>query len=555
MPHWSIPSLPVAHLQSYASHSIVTWNLRGLLCANLKLRARKLQALLQISKSHSVVCLQEVHGSHEKISIAFSRFQSLFHVFISAPEVDQVCDTAVGVEGNISCSAGGNVMLLLRDHFRGWEFAHTSLVTGRAHFIHAKHIGIYNTISTYYHNIHNHDLTMGQVRHVTSHVSLHVNLSKSEPQLTATVVTGDFNIPPSGEIPLPLDNPHRLVDLDPSMVPAAQRNTRRFQAIWEEMFAKLTEIRSSEHTHINISALTTNTLDRIFHTVSHSALLCLDHSVGVHDPPASWYARNVSDHAPRFWTFSFKKPRGSMKPRLTARYCKHPMYLQLCNTMLEDLDMSHMHVHDRVSLCKVVFEHVHRHVRDHCLAHEGDKIENSLTILASISRAIWQKNIVLARRLIGKFSVAARFLRISPLGPVCTDPVGFESAFREAKVQQIEQNKRQLLREDADAEAAGAARKNRSRLSVLERQASLWRPKAPYLALAGVKVAHCSGDGTVETQVLSTPDSMCEALRLGWLPIFKNHGCNKKLARSFLRKYVKHVSWQWNLSPPPPWRR
>ena len=280
----------------------------------------------------------------------------------------------------------------------------------------------------------------------------------------------------------------------------------------------------------------------------------MDHSVGLHDPPDAWFVRNISDHAPVFWAFSLKKPSGGMRPRLSVRICKHPLYNQYCNATLNGIDLSSMHIHERVELCKTVFLHMHNKVKLHCLEHEGTDPQNQLSILASVSRAIWNKNYPLARKLAQLYPVAASFLDLSGPIPVCSDPIGFESAFLLAKSNQISRNKHSLIREDAAAESAGRSRKNKGALAMLHRQAALWRPKSPYLALAGIKVAHSSVLGSGESdvlQVVSSPKEMCAALVQGWLPIFTAHGCNKSLARDFLFKYTKHVSWDWDRSAPP----
>ena len=65
---------------------------------------------------------------------------------------------------------------------------------------------------------------------------------------------------------------------------------------------KMVEVSTPTHTHINISSLSTSTIDRSFLAGPPSRLKNV--SAGVVGSPMQWYKNGVSDHCPKFWRIS-----------------------------------------------------------------------------------------------------------------------------------------------------------------------------------------------------------------------------------------------------------
>lgn len=78
--------------------------------------------------------------------------------------------------------------------------------------------------------------------------------------------------------------------------------------IFQNLFDKMHEIPVGEPTHVNISNLTENQIDRVLTSVPPSGLVNLSNSVGVVSTPMDMYAKGLSDHAGVFGVVESEPP-------------------------------------------------------------------------------------------------------------------------------------------------------------------------------------------------------------------------------------------------------
>ena len=62
---------------------VVTWNARALLTLNPRKRSAKLAYLRNLTNHHSVLLLQEVHGSTEEIKMFLAEYKRHWHILLN----------------------------------------------------------------------------------------------------------------------------------------------------------------------------------------------------------------------------------------------------------------------------------------------------------------------------------------------------------------------------------------------------------------------------------------------------------------------------------------
>ena len=359
-----------------------------------------------------------------------------------------------------------------------------------------------------------------------------------------------FQYPPAGQSPCHLSDPHRLniANSDPSRVNITPP-LRPHQKAWESCLNGMTEVKIEAHSHINISACTSNTIDRMFVSTARSALVSLVSLGGILKSAMDWYCDGLSDHAPIFWQISVKHKERELPPRVRSQWCKHPEFSKHVQAGLAHPEIRALPLMERLAITKVLFVEGSNRARDASTSSQ-DK-EHPLVVLAGVARCVWESNGFVAKKLRDSTLLGAQHVGISMGTPYLLDPPAFESQFLEAKSRQVEKRRVSLA---ASSQTRLKNLRSSYKLDLLEKKAALWRPAAPYLAVSELVLsreeAEQCGLGH-DALSLVDPVEIKKALGDIWSHTFARSAQIPNMAYRFIDNYCAEVKWDWESVVPP----
>ena len=201
-----------------------------------------------VSKS-SIVAIQEVHGTPEKVSrMLFPLRKDFLIVHSFTPNADDnpgykedqgSVITLVPMVPNISANMFEKMEVVPGRVLR------VSVVLGSYHW--------------YHWNIHNHGLTQDQVNQVTDLIDADASSVRANPKEYFLIVCGDFNFLPPGEYHKSVSRPNSTTR-DRHDPPVARPNQPR----WQNSLEKMTDIQQPFETHYHSASATLSRLDRLY---------------------------------------------------------------------------------------------------------------------------------------------------------------------------------------------------------------------------------------------------------------------------------------------------
>ena len=564
--------------------------MRGALHFSRVVRHRKIQSMSRYADKHSVLHLQETHGTQAELRAAFSRFSRRFHVFVSS------CTDCP--------SSGGLVSLVNKSHHVGWSLASEVIVPGRllkvvatrdslANFSYpsgvinagsavinagttqaeyspspdlpsARHIKTQNQNfqqhgvvhkktdhpTCVYINVHNHGITSRQLSAFIRKDKPLVLRSRAQPSLLQYSIAGDFNLRPPGYSSQRLNHHDRSIvgNIHNHVIPHENPARRPLEGLWNSFLSLLTEVLDKQHTHICIQNMSTSRIDRIFNSLPKSLLINTYNSSGIARTPVEWLTDDISDHSLAWWSCLFK-PKGSyVSPRLRPAWCRHPRFREICDFYFAAQGFQDCSLHDRLSMCKDILTYSALQARNHILHNEPLSRHTRLAALCSTAKAVWTQDKQLAHRLVQHSRFADSHLHFINGLPCLRDAATFDRELALGKIEYLERVKQRYSdRQSGEGVSPAVRAKSRDKIGQLERQAALWRPTVPYFALAGITIG---SERVVGSRVCGI-DSMCPELRRAWAPIFSSTGMHEHEAKKLLEVYCRNVTWQWNEVVPP----
>ena len=261
---------------------------------------------------------------------------------------------------------------------------------------------------------HNHGSSKAQVLFCCKRIDGDIHKSKVDPTKFGLCLLADLNFEAEGEERFYLERPdedNEASSSDESHQAGSETPLRQHQRVWERTLSKPVEVKVACQTHFIASQSAENRIDRIFTSTPRSALVLLSHRCGVTKPPEWWYTRNLSDHAPPFWSVSIPKSAKedtmvlqllgcSHNPRIPTKWARHPLYKKRCEAMTSVLKPELLSTEQfREHLCEIHHDAAMR-VRDFLFVNDPHSNECSLMRLSSIGRASWSNDLHLARLLI-----------------------------------------------------------------------------------------------------------------------------------------------------------
>ena len=360
--------------------------------------------------------------------------------------------------------------------------------------------------------VHNFDLSATQMSRLDNMIRGDITLSNNQPDTYCVVLVGDMNIEPEGVERISVARPRTpksqvsnsgndhlatntwghdegTSQIGPNY--AVRSNMRKFQSL----FKCMTEIRSNLPTHYSHQGLYLNTIDRVFTSAPRSILAITCNKSGVIKDPSNWFGRELSDHAPIFWTVSAPKIRKRENMRLRPEWCAHPRYRQRLQALCDAAKINEVPLVDRRGLLLDYMRDAAVTARDHLFKCDPRSQDNDLLRLGTISRAVWSGDAFLARILVTETDLGRDHLKfVNGDVPSLSQPANFENALRLAKESFHQREQQSLAQQAAKQRRKGEqgvfrSLKTLSKLEASERLATLWRPKGAKLQSHGLRIS------------------------------------------------------------------
>ena len=537
-----------------------------------KIRKQKIQEVVNLCKSNSLVGIFEAHGSKAAIDMLVKQIKS--HVVLSFPCKEK---------GSYVYGKGGIIILihksLVSDHPDDPTFKPRGLcdeiVPGRVVRV---TLGS-NAISFACVFIHNFGITQVQMSKIEKMAFRDMKDAAEHPHAFAASYMGDFNLPPQGELPHLLASP---TPANSNVAPDPTPSTRPFQARWEKMFEGMTEVKFHQNTHFNSFNNSENRIDRVFEIMPKSLTCLLRHSAGTIKDPVFWYNKGLSDHSPVFRSVSLPKSHdcshssgdeGSVRLRLKKEWCTHPHYIKrmaefgpIINKACDDLDEK------REVLTSIMRESALQ-ARDIIFLEQPNSNFSQLTRLASISRAVWFQDFKLASIIFEHSDLGKEHLEFEGSAINIKNHLAFEQQLLEAKNTNFNSEKANISHagiQDSENIPGFDLRNNKrtSKLAAINRKASLWAIKCPRLSLAGVIVTedmlyNIGGLSSIDAAlsgkhgldkgeyIVTNPDHMIGIIAKYWEPTFAEKDTEDIIGDQLLDEYAEYKEWDWSASKPP----
>ena len=160
-------------------------------------------------------------------------------------------------------SSGGLLALVRKDSAIGWNQQFVPVVPGRIGFVHFSQFSQnLNAIRHFYSwGAHNHGISLQQFLAFEAVISKQIQLCKRFPETRFLSFNSDLNLRPPGTEPRRLDQPcPRMPGAHLHRKPPPRPLEKRWQCLLQTMV----EVSTPTHTHINISSLSTSTIDGSF---------------------------------------------------------------------------------------------------------------------------------------------------------------------------------------------------------------------------------------------------------------------------------------------------
>jgi len=178
-----------------------------------------------------------------------------------------------------------------------------------------------------------------------------------------------------------------------------------------------------------------------------------------------------------------------------------------------------------------------------------------LAQLATIARAVWTSDHVLANRAFNTMLLGPVHLVRDSKPPKLVDPIFFEKEFSFAKKSHLEREKSALILSLSNSNNKSnqhEKQKLKNKMEIVERKAELFRGRAPYLSLHALLIGpEQAASLNMSCGAHFDHESIHKILVHTWAPIFTNKIGKSSMANSILKTYRSKVHYNWSLAPPP----
>ena len=288
----------------------IVWNARGVALSDRGQRDATLQYIRGLATGRHAVCLQEVHGLNGEVLADIQSVLPGWLVFHSC---------IFGDDGLPIPSYAGVAILICPELSAFSEVGHTVLVHGRIHYVditvnhNCSAGGDPDPRTMTFWNIHNYDLSLGDMNTIAEHANLHLERDRLSPWRFTTFLFGDFNYRIVGDQTWTrgkAEPNHRILT---TPIPSGSHKAR-----WEAILSEFVELFQPHPTHFTSASDLLTRIDRGYTTMPPSVLTRMGATSAVTHGPDTYSLMGLSDHAaigfslyPKFlrtnFTYSFPK--------------------------------------------------------------------------------------------------------------------------------------------------------------------------------------------------------------------------------------------------------
>ena len=524
------------------------WNARALAHHKRDTRHRKVQELASFAGRFLVNVVCEAHGTKVLMPMILNCLKGKFLIFHS--EVLKPVDGMMVPDSD----SGGIVVLLSKPAVLGLTVEMSEIVPGR---VVCFRISSPDGWVVWLWAVHNFGIDAEGM--VAIEVALMANITEAQqdPVNRSVLLVGDLNFAPLGveRFPISLAHKQRVQNAqDDARGILPPRPTRPHQGRWQRILDRLVEIQSGAPTHLCARSMSLGTIDRIFTSTPPSSMPHYFHQAGVIKDPMHFYTKGISDHAPSFWSFEKREPRGISIPLpLNPLWCKHPDFGRRVSALSKAADLDSLSLEDRINLHKEIFRDAALKVRDKIANDSPTGKGATLMRLNSISRAVWKRDYSLGQLLRNNSDLGLAHIDIVRGVPQLKDPRAFEAAIAAAKSEFFEREVERVGNEFSGTRMSQVSKK-KAHLASIRRKASLWSMSGPRMVLGGAKLleGEAAPLGIDPSRcVTQSKAEMVSAISLAWGKVFGPHEMDLDCANNMLEDYAREVKWDWELCEPP----
>ncbi len=390
-------------------------------------RARKIGILSRILQVSQITAVFESHGSRSLVKRVFRQHAKSFHLFHATTGSD---------------NAGGLLLFVRRSTVPTELPTLSHPVPGRVARLLVPH-GVQELRVWAVHNFGLSDETIGDV---CASVRRDLRDAASDPSRVIVFLVGDFNFLPRGEEAAYLATPTLAYT-----TLGGSRKITGSDVKLAKLLGEMVELQQSQPTHFDNATSSESRLDRGYTSLPGWLLLSHRFQAGTLFDCRWIHKQGVSDHAPVCINFRKDLPIQSGARPITASACKTPLFLRSLESLLLTWNVPQMHPFSRWRWHKYCIREAARCSRNDALTAFPDSPQSRALTYASMGRAVWRNDVILAKNLILRSRSAAFHLSIHD-GYVDLDfPEQFEKDFAEAKLAHLK--KKQETLEGTEAEA------------------------------------------------------------------------------------------------------
>ncbi|CAK0855884.1 unnamed protein product, partial [Prorocentrum cordatum] len=455
-----------------------------------KIKDRKIRYAKSLLGPGTILGIQESRGSEAEIKDMLFHMHRPFQAFFSLFPV--------------SAHPAGGVITILpyfnKTHGAAMRPVVTpiELVRGRAVNV---RVLFPNGVWISHFNIHNHGLTSAQSNYILETINMDYSKASEDPLNGFILVGGDFNFsdePPKALDDLSLSKLGIALSQDPENIPSHDPDKHSSQPIrsggpWKATLKKLVEIDPGDPTHFCAARGTLGKQDRLFVSAPGWCITQMCTGARVHWYPEVLAKTKLSDHAAISVILA---PRSQTPPK------------------------------DR---------RIHRDI--------FKRREYQQFIESVLAQAVWNQDMVLARRIVLSHPFGRKFLSLDVMQQSVSiaDPIRFHAEANEANLAMLhsaQADARQRLQGDPPTlERAKLAKRTKS----LQIRARLWSPFDRKLPLQGLR--------TAQDTVASKPNEILSGLAQHWGSVFAKSKIDKPAAFQCAQRFKPSIDLS-GLPPP-----
>ena len=500
--------------QIVKSLSIISWNSRGLLHSDPKLRQKKVNALLETTRGADVILLQEVHPDTFLINKHLVLLLKEYHIKFSA------C-TSNNISGNPVYNKGGLATMIrktLVDKDASLELDEP--IPGRAS---ALRISLGAHSSTYW-NIHNYGFTKSQVLRLHCLIRRDIVRCHGGPQHHSTWLLGDLNREPHDFPRIDINDPTKQTfPLD------GHNSNSNFGFFGDALFADLVEIECSEPSHYSAEGHFLNKLDRFFITIPSHAWITVQPSIQVLVALEVAHYKGLSDHAILKCGVSLRAPPNPDTMPIRPECFSNPRFKERLDAWYKVIDLSSLGTWERWAAHEVILREAALQARNAIMLESQDSDFCIQGTISFSTRAIWRNDIRLAEKILQRSDFARRHVVVTDCRVMLISPTDYDNEISRLKHTFLA-NHADQLHSAAKAPFIKDARRKKlqSKKAATLRLQKLWLPASKRVTLHTLRVPN----GSCSPKLATDPNDISQGLADAWRPVFQKKKIDVHKAQS-----------------------